>query len=89
MQLPNKIESIKPRYSRELAIKYLERYADEWIKSEDWWHGDDTFDINIFTDDNIKYRIAIYGLVRYNDSKYLETDTSNKIDNFSIKMGDK
>ena len=89
MNLPNKIEAIKPKYSREIANKYLERYTDEWTQSEDLWYGDDKFDINVFPhfSDNGEYRVAIYGLVRYDDGKYLETDTSNNIDNFSIKMG--
>ena len=91
MILPNKIEPIEPNYHEDDAISLLERWYDEWSKDEDWWSGGKTWDINIFTEHDAeefeygsRWVIAVYGLVKYDDS--IQTDTSNEIDVFELKL---
>ena len=91
MILPNKIEPIAPNYHEDDAISLLERWFDEWSESEDWWSGGKTWDINIFTEHDAeefeygsRWVIAVYGLVKYDDS--IQTDTSNEIDVFELKL---
>ena len=93
MNLPNKIEPIKPNYHEDDAISLLERWFDEWIKEEDWWCGAKTWDLNIFTEHDEKeydygrrWIVNIYGLVRYDGDEYLSTDTSNELDLFELKL---
>ena len=85
MSLPNKIKSVEPNYHRDDAVILLERYFDEWIKDDDWWDGGNTWDLNIFTTDNINYKVVIYGLTEIDES-YCETDTSNELDLFELKL---
>ena len=91
MNLPNKVEPIKPNYHEDDAIALLERWYDEWSESEDWWSGGKTWDINIFTEHDAeefeygsRWVIAVYGLVKYDDS--IQTDTSNELDLFELKL---
>ena len=93
MNLPNKVEPIKPNYHRDDAVILLERYFDEWSNDEDWWHGNKTWDLNIFTEHDTKefeygsrWVIAVYGLARYDDDELLHIDTSNEIDLFELKL---
>ena len=85
MNLPNKIEPIKPNYHEDDAISLLERWFDEWSNDEDWWYGSKTWDLNIFTNSR-RWIVNIYGLVRYDGDEYLSTDTSNELDLFELKL---
>ncbi len=85
MNLPNKIEAIKPNYHRDDAIMILEEWFDEWSIDYDWWHGAKTWDINIYRDVDGWY-ICIYPLVRYDDSEVLSTDTTSTIDKFYLPI---
>jgi len=85
MILPNKVEPIKPNYHEDDAIALLEMHYDEWSKDEDWWDGGTTWDLNIFTTDDINYKVVIYGLTEIDES-YCETDTSNEVDVFELKL---
>ena len=85
--MPNKIEPIEPNYHEDDAISLLERWYDEWSKDEDWWSGGNTWDLNIFAYDDENpndYTINVYGLVSFDDS--IQTDTSNEIDLFELKL---
>ena len=91
MKLPNKVEPVKLNYHEDDAIALLERWFDEWSNSEDWWSGGNTWDINIFTEHDAeefeygsRWVIAVYGLVKYDDS--IQTDTSNELDLFELKL---
>jgi len=90
--LPNKVEPIKPNYHEDDAIAYLERYFDEWTKTDDWWYGDDTWDLNVFTYhqeedyEGSEWTIAIYPLVKYDDDELLHIDTSTELDLFELKL---
>ena len=86
MILPNKVEPIKPNYHEDDAIALLEMHYDEWTKDEDWWHGGNTWDLNIFTYDDEKYVINVYGLVGYDEDEFPSTDTSTEIDLFELKL---
>tara|TARA_R100000808_G_C2134679_1_gene143191 strand:+ start:1322 stop:1603 length:282 start_codon:yes stop_codon:yes gene_type:complete len=93
MKYPKKIEPIKPNYHEDDAISLLERWFDEWSKDEDWWNGNKTWDLNIFTEhdaEEFKYGsrwvINVYGLVKYDDDELLHIDTSNEIDVFELKL---
>ena len=88
MNLPNKIKSIEPNYHRDDAIRYLERWFDEWSNDGDWWGGTNRWDINVFSYDEDRpsdYTINVYGLVKYDDDS-VEIDTSNDIDYFELKL---
>ena len=85
MNLPNKIEPIKPNYHEDDAISLLERWFDEWSNDEDWWYGSKTWDLNIFTNSR-RWIVNIYGLFRYDGDEYLSTDTSNELDLFELKL---
>ena len=54
MNLPNKIKSIEPNYHRDDAIRYLERWFDEWSNDGDWWGGTNRWDINVFSYDEVR-----------------------------------
>ena len=89
MNLPNKVEPIKPNYHEDDAIALLERWYDEWSNDEDWWHGSKTWDLNIFAYDDENpndYTINVYGLVKHDDDELLHIDTSNEIDFFELKL---
>ena len=86
MKLPNKVESIKSNYHRDDAVILLEKYFDEWSKDEDWWYGGNTWDLNIFTYDDEKYVISVYGLVKYDDDTPYDTNTGNELDKFEFKL---
>jgi len=93
MNLPNKVEPIKPNYHEDDAIALLERWYDEWSSDEDWWSGSKTWDLNIFTEHDAeefeygsRWVINVYGLVKYDDDELLHIDTSNEIDLFELKL---
>ena len=93
MNLPNKVEPIKPNYHEDDAIALLERWYDEWSKDEDWWHGSKTWDLNIFTEyDAVEFEygsrwvINVYGLAKHDDDELLHIDTGNEIDVFELKL---
>ena len=83
--LPNKVEPIKPNYHEDDAMVILEKYYDEWVIHHDWWHGSDTWDLNVYRDIDTWY-VCIYGLVRYDSEELLQTDTSYLIDRFELKL---
>ena len=86
MNLPNKIEPIKPNYHEDDAISLLERWYDEWSKEEDWWYGAKTWDLNIFTYDDENYVVNVYGLVKYDDDTPCDTNTGDEVDRFEFKL---
>ena len=87
MNLPNKVEPIKPNYHEDDAIALLERWFDEWSNDEDWWHGSKTWDVNIFNlGDDGNWTINVYGLAKYDDDELLHIATSNEIDGFELKL---
>ena len=93
MNLPNKVEPIKPNYHEDDAIALLERWYDEWSNDEDWWSGSKTWDLNIFTEHDAeefeygsRWVINVYGLAKYDDDELLHIDTSNEIDLFELKL---
>lgn len=69
-------------------IFLLEKYADEWINDDDWWHGLMDCDINVYElDDGIR-QVDVYGVYIIwgaDGEQYLETNTNNLIDSFIIK----
>ena len=87
-----KVEPIEPNYHEDDAISLLERWFDEWSKDEDWWHGGNTWDLNVFTEheeedyEGSEWVVAIYRLEQHSTSEHPSTDTSTEIDLFELKL---
>ena len=89
MNLPRQIESIEHNYHEDAAMIIVEKYFDEWSKDEDWWHGTNEIDVNVWNDEDDReiWHVFVCGLVRMDDG-YYETDTNNEIDKFTFKLGE-
>lgn len=87
------ITSVKPNYKRKRLIKYLEKNFDKWSKSEDWWGGTNTWDVNVFKIyphesgidyDSYIYTISVYGLEVYD--RTLQVNTSDELDHLELYL---
>ena len=69
---------------RDRVLRAIERYFDEWIIEEDWWHGLWDCDINVYRNEEGSVFISVYGLTPTSNDLY-ETNTSDLKDTFNIK----
>ena len=69
---------------RDRVLRAIEKYFDEWIIEEDWWHGLWDCDINVYRNEKGSVFISVYGLTPTLNDLY-ETNTSDLKDTFNIK----
>tara|TARA_R100001015_G_C4495947_1_gene72027 strand:- start:237 stop:473 length:237 start_codon:yes stop_codon:yes gene_type:complete len=70
---------------RDRVLGVVERYFDEWLIEEDWWHGLWDCDINVYMDEKGAIVISVYGLTPTSDIDLYETNTSDLKATFNIK----
>ncbi len=81
-QLDRKIE---PEYDKDECLRIVEMYFDEWSQEGDWWHGTETYDINVYTPEDGEVHIIVYPL-EWDDDGYKSVDTEYELDHFFITI---
>jgi len=86
-----KLTKVEPNYKREDLIRILEENYDLWSEDGDWWHGRETWDVNVYECYNsklcrIEYSITVYGVEQVDDDETYQVDTSTELDHFVVTV---